>query len=176
MVCSRCVLVVEQALQQLSIPFQKVELGEIYLVHEPSPTQLDGLKSALVKVGFGIMDNKKAQTIEKVKTLLIDLIQKKENDIDINYSNYLSEKLNLDYSYLSNLYSSIENTTIEKYIIKLKIEKVKELLVYHDLNLNEIAFRLNYSSVQALSNQFKKVTGLTPSYFKQLKKNKENIN
>ncbi|MBY0426481.1 MAG: AraC family transcriptional regulator [Cytophagales bacterium] len=173
MVCSRCVLVVEQVLQQLAIPYKKVELGEVHLEIELIPAQLDALKSALLNLGFGLMDNRKAQHIEKVKTLLIDLIQNKENNIGTNYSTYLSEKLNLEYSYLSNLFSSIENTTIEKYIIKLKIEKVKEWLVYHDLTLHEIAYRLNYSSIQALSSQFKKVTGLTPSYYKKVKKSKQ---
>lgn len=173
MVCSRCIFVVKQQLTTLDIEYKKVELGEIETTNDLDANQTHLLKERLQQFGFDLMDDRKAKTIEKIKTLLIDLIQNKENDIHINYSKFLTENLQLDYSYISNLYSSIENITIEKFIIELKIEKVKELLVYHDLTLNEIAYRLNYSSVAALSNQFKKITGLTPSYFKQLKKEKQ---
>jgi AraC family transcriptional regulator len=116
-----------------------------------------------------LLEDKRSGTIEKVKNLIIDQIQNKDDSLNTNYSNYLSKELGLDYSYLSNLFSSIENITIEKFIIHQKIQKVQELLVYNELNLNEIAYKMNYSSVQALSMQFKKIMGYTPSHYKELK-------
>ena len=170
MVCSRCVLVVQQILQRLSIPYQSVNMGTIQLFQELTIPQKEACYQELIQLGFEIMDDKKSQTIEKTKTLLIALIQHNNNDIKVKYSTYLSDKLGLEYSYLSSLFSSVEHTTIEKYIIQLKIDKVKELLKYDELSLKEISERLNYSSVQALSNQFRKVTSLSPSEFKNQNK------
>lgn len=123
-------------------------------------------------MGFDFIDDKKSKTIEKIKNLIVDLVHHKNNDLKINLSDYLVENLNQDYSTLSNLFSEIENTTIEKYFISQKIEKVKELLIYNEHSLSEIADMLNYSNVAHLSNQFKKITGFTPTYFKQLKDKK----
>ncbi|MDX2191347.1 MAG: AraC family transcriptional regulator [Bacteroidota bacterium] len=168
MVCSRCVMVVEQTLQRLSIPYDMVKIGSAILVNNPEKQQLLNLNTELEKFGFSILEDKKTALIEKIKYNLIELIINHENNIHSNYSTYLSQKLGMDYSYLSNLFSSIENVTIEKYIIQLKIDKVKELIKYKELTISEIAFRLNYSSSQALSNQFKKYTGMTPSQFIKL--------
>jgi len=170
MVCSRCVLVVQQLLQRLSISYQSVNMGTVQLIQELSALEKETFSKELSKLGFEIIDDRKSQTVEKVKTLLIALIQHQDNDIKIKYSQFLSDELGMEYSYLSSLFSSAEHTTIEKYIIQLKIDKVKELLKYDELSLKEIAERLNYSSVQALSNQFRKVTSLSPSEFKNQNK------
>ncbi|MEA4982682.1 MAG: AraC family transcriptional regulator, partial [Paludibacter sp.] len=126
----------------------------------------------LIPYGFQLIDDKKSRIIEKVKNTIVDLVHLHDNNIQTNLSDVLSDALHLDYKYLSNIFSEVEGTTIEKYFIAQKIEKVKELLVYDELSLSEIALRLNYSSVAYLSNQFKKVTGLTPSHFKQVGENK----
>ena len=130
------------------------------------------MEKALILLGFEVIDDRKSLIIEKIKNIIIDLVHHQDNDTKSNLSDVLSCKLHHDYNYLSNLFSEIEGTTIEKYFIAQKIEKVKELLVYNELSLSEIALRLNYSSVAYLSNQFKKVTGLTPSYFKQIREDK----
>ena len=130
------------------------------------------MDKALVLLGFELIDDKKSRIIEKIKNIIIELVHHQNNDAKTNLSDVLSSQLHHDYNYLSNLFSEIEGTTIEKYFIAQKIEKVKELLVYDELSLSEIAFRLNYSSVAYLSNQFKKVTGLTPSYYKQIRDDK----
>jgi YesN/AraC family two-component response regulator len=132
----------------------------------------DLVEKLLESLGFEIIDDKKSRIIEKIKNTIIDLVHHQDNDVKINLSDVLSDKLHHDYNYLSNLFSEVEGTTIEKYFIAQKVEKVKELLVYDELSLSEIANRLNYSSVAYLSNQFKKVTGLTPSHFKQIKEDK----
>src|SRR5690606_36069809 len=126
----------------------------------------------LQTLGFELIDDKRSRQIMQIKSAIIDLVHQRNNSIKINLSNYVSNKLNHDYTYLSNLFSEVEGTTIEKYFIAQKIEKVKELLVYDELSLSEISFQLNYSSVAYLSNQFKKVTGLTPSHFKQIRADK----
>ena len=149
-----------------------VELGEVDIQEEPAKPELADLNTSLKQLGFELIDNRKAAIIEKVKTLLIEHIYQKEGLDNINLSHILSAKLHLDYSYLSNLFSEVEGTTIEKYFITLKIEKVKELLVYDELSLSEIAHQLSYSSVAHLSGQFKKITGLTPSFYKGLKEHK----
>jgi len=130
------------------------------------------VESALVPLGFEVIDDKKSRMIEQIKNVIIDVVHYQDNDVKTNLSDVLSDKLHHDYNYLSNLFSEVEGTTIEKYFIAQKVEKVKELLVYDELSLSEIANRLNYSSVAYLSNQFKKVTGLTPSHFKQIKEDK----
>jgi AraC-like DNA-binding protein len=172
MVCDRCKMVVKSELEKLGISPSNVELGEITLDKPLSDDQRYRIKNTLEPLGFELIDDKKSRLIEQIKTLIIELVHYNNNDLKINLSDYLSDKLHHDYNYISNLFSEIEGTTIEKYFIAQKIEKVKELLVYDELSLSEIAFRLNYSSAAHLSNQFKKVTGLTPSHFKEVKTNK----
>jgi len=127
------------------------------------------LRLALLNIGFELMDNKKSVLVEKIKNVIIDMVHYSDEMIKTNFSDFLSEKLNHDYTYLSNLFSEVQGTTIEKFIINHKIERIKELIIYDELNISEIAWKMNYSSVAHMSNQFKKVTGLTPSHFKQLK-------
>ncbi len=172
MVCNRCIMVVRSELEKLGIEPVSVELGEVTLSENLTSQQKEQLGGILESLGFSLIDDKKARLIEQVKNLIIELVHRNNNDLKINLSDYISEKLHHDYNYISNLFSEVEGTTIEKYFIAQKIEKVKELLVYDELTLNEIAFNLNYSSVAHLSAQFKKVTGLTPSHFKQIKSNK----
>lgn len=172
MVCSRCKMVVKSELEKLGLHTISVELGEV----EVQESDIDSVKADLLhnlqSLGFDLIDDKKSKTIEKIKNLIIDVVQNKNNQLNINLSDYLSQQLTQDYSTLSNLFSEVEGITIEKYFINQKIEKVKELLMYDEMTLNEIAFLLNYSSTAHLSNQFKKNTGFSPSYFKQLKDKK----
>lgn len=172
MVCNRCVMMVRSVLQDLNFDVCEVILGEAILNQEITKTEKQKIEDALTPLGFELIDDKRAQTIEKIKTIIIELIHKHDSDLKENLSDLLSNELNHDYSYLSNLFSEVEGTTIEKYFIAQKIEKVKELLVYDELTLSEIAYKLNYSSVAYLSNQFKKITGLTPSHFKKIKENR----
>jgi AraC-like DNA-binding protein len=172
MVCNRCIMVVQNELDKFGLDVKNIRLGEVILDKEPSTEEKDKLEKALILLGFELIDDKKSRIIEKIKNSIIDLVHYQDNDTKTNVSDVLSSKLHHDYNYLSNLFSEVEGTTIEKYFIAQKIEKVKELLVYDELSLSEIAFRLNYSSVGYLSNQFKKVTGLTPSYFKQIREDK----
>ena len=169
MVCSRCKMVVKSQFERIGIQTISVELGEVEIAHTPSPIQMTELNTALKALGFEMIDDKKGQTIEKIKNLIITLVHHSNDEFSTNLSTYISTKLLQDYNYLSNLFSEVEGTTIEKYFIAQKIEKVKELLVYNEMTLSEIADRLGYSSVAYLSNQFKKVTGLTPSFFRKMK-------
>ena len=172
MVCGRCKMVVKSELDKLGLQTIAVELGEVELQDDITDSQKAVLLKNLQALGFDFIDDKKSKTIEKIKNLIVDLVHHKNNELKVNLSDYLVENLNQDYSTLSNLFSEIENTTIEKYFISQKIEKVKELLIYNELSLSEIADMLNYSNVAHLSNQFKKITGFTPTYFKQLKDKK----
>ena len=172
MVCNRCILVVKSELEKLGLNYLSVELGEVNLQNELPQDDKIEISKQLEVLGFEILDDANSKTIEKIKNILIDLIQNKNNDINITISDYLKEKLHQDYSKLSNLFSEVEGISIEKYLINLKVEKVKELIVYNELTLSEIANLLHYSSSAHLSNQFKKVTGFSPSYFKKLKGNK----
>ncbi len=172
MVCDRCIMAVKFELTKLAIKIIKIELGEVTIDKELNTDKKKILTHALTNLGFELLDNTKAKTIEKIKTTLINLIHYSENDIKINYSKFIQDKLKKDYNYLSNLFSEIEGITIEKFIIHQKIERVKELLVYNQLSLSEISHTMGYSSVAYLSAQFKKVTGLTPSHFKKIKENK----
>ncbi len=172
MVCNRCIMVVQNEMDKLGIHANTIKLGEVTLDHELSAEKRKALDNALTNVGFELIDDRKSRIIEQIKTIIIELVHHQESDKKYNLSDVLNHTLNHDYSYLSNLFSEVEGTTIEKYFIAQKIEKVKELLVYDELTLSEIAYRLNYSSVAYLSNQFKKVTGLTPSYFKKIKEDK----
>lgn len=164
-------MVVRSELEKLGIEPVSVGLGEVTLSKALDSSQKEKLSEVLESFGFSLIDDKKARLIEQVKTLIVELVHYNNNDLKINLSDYISEKVHHDYNYISNLFSEVEDTTIEKYFIAQKIEKVKELLVYDELTLNEIAFKLNYSSVAHLSAQFKKVTGLTPTHFKQIKTN-----
>ncbi len=172
MVCSRCKMVVKSELEKLGLQLLSVDLGEVEVVSPITESQKQEIAGRLKSFSFELIDDKKSKTIEKIKTLIIELIYNQNNELSINLSEFLSQKLAVDYASLSNLFSEVEGTTIEKYFILQKIERVKELLMYDEMSLSEIAFLLNYSSVGYLSNQFKKVTGLTPSHFKQLKNKK----
>lgn len=172
MVCARCKMVVESEFEKLGLHTISVELGEVELKQELDDKQKEVLLVNLQTLGFDLIDDKKTKTVERIKNLIVDLVHHKNNDLKINLSDYLAKNLNQDYNSLSNLFSEIENTTIEKYFISQKIEKVKELLIYNELSLSEIADILNYSNVAHLSNQFKKITGFTPTSFKQSKDKK----
>ena len=172
MVCNRCILVVQNELDKLGIEATNIKLGEITLKKDLTTKAREELENVLDPLGFQVIDDKKSRMIEKIKNVIIDLVHHQDNDAKTNLSDVLSDALHHDYNYLSNLFSDIEGTTIEKYFIAQKVEKIKELLVYDELSLSEIADRMNYSSVAYLSNQFKKVTGLTPSHFKQIREDK----
>jgi AraC-like DNA-binding protein len=167
MVCNRCIMAVRETFEQIGLQPTNVSLGEVELLHEPSEKEIQKLNARLNKLGFEILDDTKKKIIEKIKKLIIEQVHYNKGDDRFNLSQVLSSSLHKDYSYLSNLFSEVEGTTIEKFFINQKIEKAKELLVYDELSLGEIAFQLGYSSVAHLSAQFKKVTGLTPSYFKK---------
>lgn len=169
MVSNRCKLAVKEELKKLGLHFIVVDLGEVDIMEDITPAQLKQLQIGLVSSGLELMDDKKAVLIERIKTVITEMIHYSDELPKVNYSDYIAEKLNYDYTYLSNLFSEVKGITIQQFIIVHKIERVKELLFYAELNLTEIAFKLHYSSVAHLSNQFKKVTGLTPSGYKQLK-------
>lgn len=169
MVCIRCKMVVKSELDKLGIQYTSIELGEAEINGEIAEVTKANLDTALQKQGLELMDDRKSMLIEKIKTVIIELIHYSDYPLKINLSDYLTSKINYDYTYLANLFSEVQGITIEHFFIFHKIERVKELLVYDELNLKEIAYKLHYSSVAHLSNQFKKVTGLTPSHFKQLK-------
>jgi AraC-like DNA-binding protein len=172
MVCNRCILVVQQLLQQLQIPYLNVQMGEVELVADIPEKTLAKLSEALQTVRFSLIDDRKSRIIEQVKNAVIKMVHHDEELPRQNFSDHLSSLLHYDYKYLSHLFSDVEGTTIEQYIIRQKIERAKELLVYDELTLSEIADKMGYSSVAHLSNQFKKVTGLTPSHFRQIRENK----
>lgn len=169
MVCIRCKMIVKSELEKLELHYTTVELGEAEITDKISKDQLDTLKVALKMTGLELMDDWKNILVEKIKTAIIELIYYNDEQIKINLSDYLSEKLNHNYTYLSNLFSEVKGTTIEQFYLENKIERVKELLAYDELSLTEIAWKVHYSSVAHLSNQFRKMTGLTPSHFKNLK-------
>ncbi|MCB0639660.1 MAG: helix-turn-helix transcriptional regulator [Lewinella sp.] len=169
MVCNRCKMVVKALLEDAGLHPEQVELGVVELRGNDFLAVKEEVNTRLQAVGFELLDDKKSQTIEQIKNLITDLVQHQDNKLEITLSEYLQRELYQDYSGLSSLFSAVEGITIEKYYILQKIEKVKELLVYDELTLSEIAFQLHYSSVAYLSNQFKKVTGLTPTRFKQLR-------
>ena len=162
-------MVVKAELEKLGLHYVDVKIGEANIIENIKPEQLEQLDAALRKSGLQLMDDKKSILVEKIKSAIIELVHYTDEQIKVNLSDYLSDNLNLDYTYLSNLFSEVKGTTIEKFYLLHKIEKVKELIVYDELNLTEIAYKLHYSSVAHLSNQFKKITGLTPSHFKKLK-------
>jgi len=169
MVCIRCKIVVKDVLLRLGLPFKIVELGEVELASDISAVQRSQFKMALLHSGLELMEDKKSMLIEKIKNHIIELVHYSEEPQMIKLSEYLSQRLQHDYTYMANLFSEVQGITIEKFYISHKIERVKELLVYNELTLTDIAYKMHYSSVAHLSNQFKKVTGLTASHFKHLK-------
>ncbi len=174
MVSNRCKMAVKEELKKLRLHFIVVDLGEIEIMESISEEQRAQLKIALFNTGLELMDDKRAMLIEKIKNVIIEMVHHTDGLIKTNFSNYLSEKLDYDYTYLANLFSEVQGTTIEHFIISHKIERIKELIIYDELNISEIAWKMNYSSVAHLSNQFKKVTGLSPSHFKKLKNKRRN--
>jgi AraC-like DNA-binding protein len=172
MVSIRCKMIVKEELKNLGLHYVIVNLGEVDVLEDLTDKKRELLKAALLKSGLELMEDKKAMLIEKIKNIIVEMIHYEEELPKVNFSEYLSEKMNYDYTYLANLFSETEGTTIEHFIILHKIERVKELILYNELNLTEIANKLHYSSVAHLSNQFKKITGLTPSFFKSLKSKK----
>jgi AraC-like DNA-binding protein len=172
MVSIRCKMIVKDVLQSLGLNCQSVNLGEVDIIENITAEQQEQIKTALSKSGLLVMDDKKAILIEKIKNVIIEMIHYSDDLPETNFSDFLSLRLNHNYTYLSNTFSEMESTTIEHFIIRHKIERAKELIIYDELNLTEIARKLHYSSVQHLSNQFKKVTGLTPTFFKSLKDKK----
>jgi len=169
MVSIRCKMLVKAELKAMGLHFVVVELGEVEIMEDLTPEQRGHLKAALAVSGLELMDDQRASLIEKLKKVIIEMVHYADELPKIKNSDYLSEKLHYDYTYLANLFSEVAGLTIEHYIIAHKIERVKELLMYDELNLTQISYKMNYSSVAHLSNQFKKVTGLTPSHFKLLK-------
>ena len=169
MVSLRCKILVKAALDTLNLAYTSVELGTVDLVEDLTTEQYEKLGENLKTIGLELLDDKKSILIEKIKNVIVDMIHYNDELPSVNYSSYISEKLNYEYNYLSNIFSEVKGITIQNFIIMHKIEKVKELLLYDELNLTEIAYKLHYSSVAHLSSQFKKVTGLTPSYYKKLK-------
>jgi len=172
MVSNRCKMAVKEELKKMGLHFVVVELGEVDIMEDLSKSQRDELNEGLRQSGLELMDNKRAVLIEKINIVITEMIHHSEEIPKVNYSDYIAEKVGYDYTYLSNIFSEVKGITIQQFIIMHKIERVKELLLYEELNLTEISYKMHYSSVAHLSNQFKKVTGLTPSAFKQLKDRK----
>lgn len=170
MVSLRCKMVVKQELQKLGLHYGDIDLGTVEILENITHSQKEQLRKNLTAYGLELLDDKRKIIIEKIKSLIIEMIHYSDTLPKVNYSQYISEKLGYDYTYLANIFSEVKGITIQKFIILNKIERVKELLLYDELNLTEISYQLHYSSVAHLSNQFKKVTGLSPSYYKKLKK------
>jgi YesN/AraC family two-component response regulator len=169
MVSSRCKMAVKEELKKLGLHFIIVDLGEVEIMENISAEQREQVRIALLRSGLELIDDKRAVLIEKIKNTIIEMIYHTDEIIKISFSDFLSEKFHQDYIFLSNLFSEVAGTTIEQFIISHKVERIKELITYDELNFTEIAYKMNYSSVAHLSNQFKKVTGLSPTHFKQLK-------
>jgi YesN/AraC family two-component response regulator len=173
MVSLRCKMVVKAAAEELKIPYNSVELGFIELNEKLNDSILEKFKAKLLKSGLEVLDDHRSILIEKIKNVIVEMVHYSDEFPKVNFSNYLSEKLDYDYTYLSNLFTEVKGTTIQEYIIMHKIEKAKELIMYNEMSLSDIAFTLNYSSAAHFSTQFKKVTGLTPTFFKKLKKRRD---
>jgi AraC-like DNA-binding protein len=172
MVSLRCRMVVKQEFQKLGLRYIEISLGKVDIAEELSDDKRALLKVNLLKWGLELMEEKKNILVEKTKILIIEMIHYSDELPDVNNSDYLSEKLGYDYSYLSNIFSEVNGTSLQHFIIQHKIERIKELILYDELNLSEIAYKLHYSSVSHLSNQFKKITGVTPSFYKKMKHNR----
>ena len=176
MVSQRCKMVVKEELKKLGLRYTVIELGMTEILEDITASQRDQLKANLLRSGLDLLESKKSILIEKIKNVIIEMIHHSDELPKVNYSDYIAAKLGHDYTYLANTFSEVKGTTIQQFIIMHKIERVKELLLYGELTLTEISYKLNYSSVAHLSNQFKKVTGLSPSFYKQLKhKRKSNL-
>ena len=176
MVCPRCISAVSNILQALDISYTSVKLGEVELISALDLKKKLSLSKELQDAGFSLINDRKSQLIEQMKSLVVQKIHHSDEELDIKWPDFISDRLTLDYKYLSSLFSSVESITFEQYIINQKIERVKELVAYDELSLSEIAFKLNYSSVAYLSNQFKKVTGMTPTQFKKsVDKNRKSL-
>jgi AraC-like DNA-binding protein len=173
MVSLRCKMMVKAELKNLGLHFVIVDLGVVDILENITPEQREQLKINLLRSGLELLDNKRTILIEKIKNVIIEMIHYSDELPAVNYSDYISEKLHYDYNYLSNIFSEVKGITIQQFIITHKIEKVKELLLYDELTLTEIAYKLHYSSVAHLSNQFKKITGLSPSYYKLLRQKRK---
>jgi AraC family transcriptional regulator len=169
MVCDRCILVVRKQLEALGMDYRNVQLGQVELRQEPSAEILKQFRERLEANGFELLDDKKSRIVERIKNVIVSLVHRNEEELNLKLSAILEEKLQLDYHYLTTLFSSVEGVTIERYAILQRIERVKELLMYEEESLSEIASRMGYSSVQHLSLQFKKITGFTPTQFRDLK-------
>ena len=169
MVSNRCKIMVKDELKKLGLHFVMVNLGEVEIMEDITPEQREQFKVALLESGLELIDDKKAVLIEHIKNVIVEMVHYADEMPKVKFSNYLSDKLHYDYTYMANLFSCTEGVTLEHFIVLHKIEKVKELIIYDEMNMTEIAWKLQYSSVAHLSNQFKKVTGLSPSHFKQLK-------
>jgi AraC-like DNA-binding protein len=169
MVSTRCKIAVKEVFRNLGLVYGNVELGEVELAEILSDDKLDELKISLLNIGFELIEDRRAILIERIKNIVIDMVHHSDKPIKVNFSDYLSEKLKYDYTYMANVFSEVQGISIEQFIISHKVERIKEYIIYDELNMTEIAFKMNYSSVAHLSGQFKKVTGLTPSYFKKLK-------
>jgi AraC-like DNA-binding protein len=169
MVSNRCKMAVKEELKKLDLHYIVVDLGEVEIMESLTTDQRKLVKVALLSKGFELMDDKRSIMIERIKNTIIEMVHHSHELIKTNFSVYLSEKLNYDYTYMANLFSEVQGSTIEQFIISHKIERIKELIIYGEENITEIAWRMNYSSVAHLSNQFKKATGLSPSHFKKLK-------
>ena len=174
MVSLRCKMMVKEELKRLGIKYLVVELGMVEILEDLTQEQREQLKVNLLKSGLELLDNKKSILIEKIKNVIIEMIHYSNELPKMSHSEYISEKLGYDYTYLANTFSEVRGITIQQFIINHKIEKVKELLLYDELNLTEISYKLHYSSVAHLSNQFKKVTGLSPTFYKQLGQKRKN--
>lgn len=174
MVSTRCKMAVKEELKKLGLHFIVVDLGEVEIMEALTLAQRNQLKLNLLDSGLELMDDKKAMLIEKIKNVIIEQVHHSDEVMKVNFSVFLSDKIGHDYTYLANLFSEVQGTTIEKFLISHKVERIKELIIYGELNITEIAWKMNYSSVAHLSNQFKKITGLSPSHFKQLKTKRRN--
>jgi AraC-like DNA-binding protein len=169
MLSNRSIKEAKDELKKFGLHFIFHDLGEVEIMEDLSEEQRGQLKTALLDIGLELMDDRKAMLIEKIKNTIIEMVHHTEEQIKINFSEFLSEKLKYDYTYMANLFSEVQGTTIEHFIILHRVERIKEFIIYDELNITEIAWKMNYSSVSHLSNQFKKITGLSPSEFKQLK-------
>ena len=176
MVSLRCKMLVKEELKKLGLHYVVIELGTVDVLEDITPEQREQLRQNLLRSGLELLDDKKSILVEKIKNVITEMIHYSDEIPKVNYSDYISEKVGYDYTYLSNIFSEVKGITIQQFIINHKIERVKELLLYDELNLTEISYKMHYSSVAHLSNQFKKVTGLNPTYFKRLKmKRRDNL-
>ena len=176
MVSIRCKMIVKDELKRLGLQYLVVDLGSVEILENITPIQHEQLKVNLLQSGLELLDDKRSILIDKIKNVIIEMVHYSDEIPETNYSEYISKKLNYDYTYLSNIFSEVKGITIQQFIIIHKIERVKEMLLYDEYNLTEISYKLHYSSVAHLSNQFKKVTGLSPSFFKQLRQKRKNLN